>query len=369
MAGDLGLAGVLKMSSDCGSPEKISARLEYLCSEIRRHNELYYLRDDPEITDDQYDELLREYKELGAETRPAFEKAAASDAGMDFVAIDVETANADLASICQIGIAEFKDGALAGEWVSLVNPEDYFDAVNIGIHGIDEDKVKGAPIFPDIIETLCSMLNNKYVVCHTHFDKTSLGQAQKKYGLNKTSCRWLDSARVARRAWEEVARSGYGLKPVCKLIGYEFSHHDALEDAKAAGQIILAASKKTGLDIQGWAQRVEQPIGNDGTGEKTVKREGNPDGPLLGERVVFTGSLTIIRAQAADMAATLGCSVDGNVTSNTTMLVIGDQDVYKLAGKDKSSKQIKAEGLIKKGQGIRILSEKDFKKIFKDAQA
>ncbi|MCL2029046.1 MAG: hypothetical protein FWG97_01290 [Deltaproteobacteria bacterium] len=35
---------------------------------------------------------------------------------MDFVAIDVETANADLASICQIGIAEYKDGALSQEW-------------------------------------------------------------------------------------------------------------------------------------------------------------------------------------------------------------------------------------------------------------
>ena len=32
---------------------------------------------------------------------------------MNFAAIDVETANPDCASICQIGIAEFKDGALA----------------------------------------------------------------------------------------------------------------------------------------------------------------------------------------------------------------------------------------------------------------
>lgn len=30
--------------------------------------------------------------------------------GFDFVAIDVETANADMASICQIGIAGFANG-------------------------------------------------------------------------------------------------------------------------------------------------------------------------------------------------------------------------------------------------------------------
>ena len=41
---------------------------------------------------------------------------------MDFVVIDVETANADLSSICQVGIASFRDGRLADSWVSLVEP-------------------------------------------------------------------------------------------------------------------------------------------------------------------------------------------------------------------------------------------------------
>jgi DNA polymerase-3 subunit epsilon len=41
---------------------------------------------------------------------------------MDFVVIDVETANADLSSICQVGIASFREGDLADTWESLVNP-------------------------------------------------------------------------------------------------------------------------------------------------------------------------------------------------------------------------------------------------------
>jgi len=32
---------------------------------------------------------------------------------MNFVAIDVETVNADMGSICQIGLAKFVDGQLA----------------------------------------------------------------------------------------------------------------------------------------------------------------------------------------------------------------------------------------------------------------
>src|SRR6056297_1058998 len=42
-----------------------------------------------------------------------------------FVAIDVETANADMASICSIGVAAFEDGALAAEWYSLLDPDDF----------------------------------------------------------------------------------------------------------------------------------------------------------------------------------------------------------------------------------------------------
>ncbi len=62
---------------------------------------------------------------------------------MDFVALDVETANADMASICQVGLARFEGGVLVHEWKSYVDPDDYFDAVNVSIHGIDEDTVRG----------------------------------------------------------------------------------------------------------------------------------------------------------------------------------------------------------------------------------
>jgi DNA polymerase III subunit epsilon len=45
------------------------------------------------------------------------------------------------------------------------------------------------------------------------------------------------------------------------------------------------------------------------------------------------------------------------------MLVVGDQDIAKLAGHEKSSKHRKAEELIAKGTPIRILKESDFKEL------
>ena len=179
--------------------------------------------------------------------------------------------------------------------------------------------------------------------------------------------RWLDSARVARRAWEECAWKGYGLKKVCKIIGFEFKHHDALEDAKAAGAIINAAIKKTGLTIDGLFTRVGQPINGSMAASSRIKLEGNAEGELFGQSLVFTGTLSIPRKEAAFMAAEIGCSVASTVSKKIDYLVVGDQDVSKLAGKVKSAKHLKAEELISKGVAIRILKESDFKELVDSA--
>ncbi len=281
---------------------------------------------------------------------------------MDFITIDVETANADMSSICQVGIAVFKNNTLHSEFVSLVDPQDEFDFINIEIHGIEPEDVEFAPTFAELYNDIRGLLNGQIVACHTHFDRTSVTKACSKAGVPAPDCRWLDTARVVRRAWEQFAWSGYGLSNVCKHIGFRFQHHDALEDAKACGAVLIAASDATGLSLDEWFSRVNKPI--DPTSLSTgaaINRDGNPNGILFGESVTFTGALEITRAEAADLAALAGCSVGQGVTKKTTLLVVGDQDISKLAGKKKSSKHLKAEKLIAAGQSIRIVGESDFK--------
>jgi len=168
---------------------------------------------------------------------------------MNFVAIDVETANADLSTICQIGVASFERGALQSEWSSLVDPEDYFESRNVAIHGIEPPMVEGAPKLPEIADVLCRLLNDRVTVCRTGFDRTALGQAFSKYRIPPLHTTWLDSARVVRRTWKDCASRGFGLSDICEKLGYEYRAHDALEDAKAAGHVVLAAVCESGIDI------------------------------------------------------------------------------------------------------------------------
>lgn len=281
---------------------------------------------------------------------------------MKFVALDVETANADIASICQIGVATFVDGKLCDEWGTLIDPDDHFDYINVAVHGIEPAMVRGKPKLPAVAERIRQALVGTVSVCHTHFDRIALRRAYQKYGLPPVATTWIDSARVVRRTWKDLAWSGYGLANVCNRIGYTFDHHDALEDAKAAGHVLLAAMREAGLDLEAVLHRVNQPIDPErASSGAALHREGNSEGDLFGEVVVFTGALEIPRAEAADLAAKLGCQVASGVTKKTTLLVVGDQDAAKLAGHEKSSKHRKAEQLVAEGHQIRIIRESDFK--------
>jgi len=284
---------------------------------------------------------------------------------MEFTAIDVETANADLASICQIGLVRFSNGQRTDTWESLVNPEDYFDGVNVSIHGIDESTVADAPKFPDVSCVVSRQLVGTVVVCHTAFDRAAIGAVFAKYGEALPEITWLDTARVVRRTWLDLSQRGYGLANVAERLGIQFQHHNAAEDARAAGEILIHAIKESGLSLDEWRERVKRPIGaTSGSGSSgQITRDGNPEGPLYGEVAVFTGALSLPRREAADIAAAGGCQVDGSVTKDTTLLIVGDQDARKLAGHEMSAKQRKAEQLISKGQPIRVLRETDFRSL------
>ncbi len=286
---------------------------------------------------------------------------------LTFNSIDVETANADRASICQIGIVHVRDGKIRDQWQTLVNPETWFDEWNTKIHGIDEFAVRQSPALPEVRDELRARLRGSVLVSHTSFDRVAFQRAMERYDLEQLQVTWLDSSRIVRRAWpESYGQSGYGLKNVAKDLGISFDHHDALEDARAAAEIMLRACASTETDIDDWLSWVEIPIhpsssGSSSSWSASAKREGNAEGALFGETMLFTGELeSMPRREAADMAASSGCDVVNNVSKKVTMLVIGMQDTTKLNGYAKSSKHRKVEALIESGSEIQILSERDF---------
>ncbi len=277
----------------------------------------------------------------------------------DFIALDVETANADFASICSVGLVHFRSGAVFKSLTILVDPEDEFDAFNTGLHGIRSEDVAGKPTMAQVFPAIRASLSEVVIVHHSHFDKTALARAAAKYGASPLPCLWLDTLRVARRAWPLLNDGGgYGLARLASEFEISFTHHDAAEDARAAGLLMLRAIADTGYGLEDWLKRVELTISGQVPGR--FASEGDPSGPLAGETVVFTGRLEIPRGIAAEAAAKMGCNVADGVNKRTTILVVGDKDLRRTNGNEKSLKHRKAEDMIAAGALIRIVGESDF---------
>ena len=71
-----------------------------------------------------------------------------------------------------------------------------------------------------------------------------------------------------------------------------------------------------------------------------------PVGPLAGQKILFTGSLSIPRSKAQQMAENAGAEIAGSVSRKLNLLVVGDEP---------GSKREKAQTL-----GIRIVDEAGF---------
>jgi DNA polymerase III subunit epsilon len=169
---------------------------------------------------------------------------------MRFYSLDVETANPDQASICQIGIGIFENDKLVKTWKSYINPQDYFHWRFVEIHGIDSETVKRKPTFSRVYPKLKRLLENNIVVHHSPFDRIAFHKVFIKYGLEPFEVKWLDSVKVAKKAFGDgCLEGGYNLANLAAYLNIEFQHHDALEDSIACGIITTLAIKKIKTDM------------------------------------------------------------------------------------------------------------------------
>ncbi len=272
----------------------------------------------------------------------------AETAAPDFVVIDVETACSRVGSICQVGIVGFRNGMEVFAYETLVDPLDDFSYFNTRIHGITCDHVMGAPTFGDIHAAIDGHLAGRITVAHSFFDKGALGAACAAHGRPVIDTTWLDSVRVAKRAWPELP--SHRLNVLTKFLGVRHKHHDALSDARAAGMVIVRAIEHTGIGLAGWLP----PAG----GRSRAAPKPAATGPLRGERVVIVGAAR--DGELARSLAAAGARIMSAVGTTTTKLVISDDQPF---GRFVTAhvEHRRAEELRRAGAAIEIVAEGDLR--------
>lgn len=174
-----------------------------------------------------------------------------------FFALDVETANGDRSSICQIGVACVRADDGIETWMSYVDPHTENFSFSM-IHGITASTVRGAPSFTEVLPTLKAAIGEGLVYQHSSFDRSAINAVCSREGMLPPSWNWRDSVGVARKAWPELrGNGGHGLASLKRHLDLRFQHHDAGEDARAAAEVVLraeAAPSRAGFNDEATAK-------------------------------------------------------------------------------------------------------------------
>lgn len=242
---------------------------------------------------------------------------------------------------------------------SVVNPEEpIFDYGIPAEFGITAEEMETAPSYPDMYEKISSILTGKTVFHHTASSLIALRALSERYSLALPEATYVNSERIVRRVWPEYSKRGYGIRSMRQFLNCPQS----LSDAEATQTLLEKAAEKADTDIAGLIDIARKPYPRrKGRDPHLQYLEGNPDGPLSGETIVFTGSLDRPRTELRDLVVELGCTFADTLNKNTTILVVGNYNNPTVLTTGKSGKLAKAEKYNREGKTtIEIISSDSF---------
>ncbi len=167
--------------------------------------------------------------------------------GINFIAIDFETATAQRTSICEAGICVVKDGKVVETKSWLVRPEgNMYSSWNIRIHGIHPEDTQSSPSFSEVWSEIMSYLADcPILVAHNAaFDISCIRHSLEYYGLKHPNITYYCSLRAARHLYDFGCNK---LDYLCDQFEIPYgTHHRAGDDANMCAQLFLREIKDAG---------------------------------------------------------------------------------------------------------------------------
>lgn len=308
------------------------------------------------------------------------ENAYAVDA--DFIVIDFETATRNNNSACQVGVVAIKDLLVVDYYESYIRPPyNRFEVENMNVHGITPDKTETAPTMDEAWEEMKAFFSeNMPVIAHNaHFDMSVLRLSTSAEIPNFV---YADSVSIV----SPFISGSKSLDNCVKEFGITFDdHHNALSDATATAEVVCAAMDKckvkTMWELLVKADWIRANYFFDLNPQEFFSRKHkkknfphavkaaefapqcvcDPNNPLYGKSIVFTGALSFEREAAYQIAVNCGAVVKSSVSRKTNYLVVGAQDIALVGSDGLSTKQEDALRINEEGKAhIEIIDEATF---------
>jgi DNA polymerase-3 subunit epsilon len=311
----------------------------------------------------------------------------------NFIALDLETANANYASICEIGLVRFEDGKPTERWTQLIAPpEDLFHFDNSWIHGITESDVQSAPTFTQVQSDISAFIAGDPVVAHySGFDVSAIRKASEWNGLPYPDMTYFCTVVLSRKALKGELLS-FKLQNVADYFDLGFEQvHRADSDAATAGEIavrlmnlrnaenlqlladdlgVRAGRLGAGVDVRCAAismpKKYESLSPEERANLVALQQEIwgvdelDPSGDFFDKKIVLTGTLrSMNREKATALLESVGARITGSVSKKTDFVIQGLQSPEEIAAGG-SNKEKQAQALLDAGVEIEVIQEEDF---------
>jgi DNA polymerase-3 subunit epsilon len=164
----------------------------------------------------------------------------------ELLCLDVETANRNFSSICQIGVAKLHRDGVDVVFDRLVNPNQPFDKRNVETHRIQERDTGSAPSFQEVFAELRAVLHEKIVFTWRRFDGQAIAAACADLSIAPPVCVWVDAHPLVYRNDPNLT-SSMKLEDICTYHGITYTPHYAASDATATLKLVQKCLAETSV--------------------------------------------------------------------------------------------------------------------------
>lgn len=302
-----------------------------------------------------------------------------------YVVVDIETTGFDFHHdrIIEIAAVKYEYGKKVDQYHTLVNPEMLLPEDIVALTGITQDDVANAPVIDSVAPGFLAFIGDLPIIGHNAltFDVPFLSTK-----ITKLENAVIDTLTLARKTFEILPK--HKLEYLKEVLGLGSTvSHRALADVETTNALLwacLAPRRYTRKVISAYvdsrvasthsrsistksrktpAQRTPSRRKFEHVDIKSITptEEITKSAPLLGMNVVFTGTLSMPREVAMQMAVNAGATLKSSMSKKINYLVVGKQDKTLVGEDGKSSKEETAEQLNQNGKAdIKIITEQEF---------
>lgn len=284
----------------------------------------------------------------------------------EYIILDIETTGfkPDIAKIIEIAAVKYSSAGAIDTYATLVNPNINIPEKISELTGITQAELDAAPTWEQIQPSFVRFIGNTFLVGHNikEFDIDFINHA---LGYTLNNC-MLDTLELARKTFPELPNHRLSYLKDALNIDQPISHR-ALADVHTTYGVLQACAtpEKHISDIKN-APRQEPKKSSQYRNAVKIReivpsKSATQSSVLRGKVIVFTGTLSMEREEAVQLAVDAGAVVKTAVSKKTNYLVVGHQDIAIVGFDGMSNKEETAHAINNSGKAyVEIIDEQTF---------